>query len=312
MDVAFGRLHLRRKFARRSYEPIVETLQTVAPGIVVAHNATPLPELLVNGPHRVLLYAHNATLFRSMSNFETNRVVGSCEFVVCVSKHVRETLSARVPDALRSRFRVVRSGVDTVAFSPGAREQRGGLRVLFIGRTIPGKGADVLLQAGALLGRNDVEYTIVGSYGFDASAALTDYERKLRTMAEGLRHVRFEPFVDRAALPALLRDADVLVVPSLGHEAWALTVGEGMATGLAVIASRLGGIPEQLGDAGILVAPGDAGELAEALRLVRDDPEERERLGRAARARALGQDWAWSWDAFEEVLADFPAPVSAP
>ena len=61
-------------------------------------------------------------------------------------------------------------------------------------------------------------------------------------LADGLRpNVKFVPFVDRSALPSLLRTADVLVVPSRWAEPSGLTVGEGLATGLPVIASLVGG-----------------------------------------------------------------------
>ncbi len=93
----------------------------------------------------------------------------------------------------------------------------------------------------------------------------------------------FQPFVDRDALPPLLRTADVLVVPSRWAEPSGLTVGEGLATGLPIIASRVGGIPEVLGSAGILVEPDDAAGLSAALRRLADDPGLRLRLGREGR-----------------------------
>ena len=112
----------------------------------------------------------------------------------------------------------------------------------------------------------------------------------------------FRPFTDRSALPALLASAHALVVPSRWREPAGLTVGEGMAAGAVVIASRVGGIPELLGDAGVLVRPDDPKALAAAMARVADDPAEREALARAGRARAEQRDWAWAWRLLRDVL----------
>jgi glycosyltransferase involved in cell wall biosynthesis len=167
---------------------------------------------------------------------------------------------------------------------------------MFVGRMIPDKGADVLLRAAALFAGDEVEVVIVGSEGFDSQSPLSRYERGLRKLASAVRpNVQFVPFVDRSALPVLLRSADILVVPSRWAEPSGLTLGEGLATGLPVIASRTGGIPEVLGSAGIMVEPNNPSELAKALRRLVDDPGLRLRMGREARIHAEAHDWGASW-----------------
>ena len=82
-----------------------------------------------------------------------------------------------------------------------------------------------------------------------------------------------------------------------------LKLAEYFAAGLPVVAPRAGGLPTQLRDGvdALLVEPGDPDELAAALRRLRDDPAERDRLGRAARSVAAER---WSWDrSVERVLA---------
>ena len=87
------------------------------------------------------------------------------------------------------------------------------------------------------------------------------------------------------AQAALLRGADVALVPSLWQEACPFGVIEAMAAGLPVLASATGGVPELLGDTGILVPPGDVAAFAAGLRRLAGDAGERARLGRAAQAR---------------------------
>ena len=83
---------------------------------------------------------------------------------------------------------------------------------------------------------------------------------------------------------------DVLVMPSL-QEAFPLACLEAMAAGRPVIASRVGGLPEMVEDGrtGLLVPPGDARAVAEALRRMLPDPAAARRMGAAARARFLDQ-----------------------
>ena len=87
----------------------------------------------------------------------------------------------------------------------------------------------------------------------------------------------------------ILQASDCLVVPSRWHEAAGLVVLEAQASGLPVVASRIGGIPEYLaeGDSGLLFTPGDVDELAAHLRQLCVDPPRCERMGRAARRLAL-------------------------
>ncbi|WP_345752458.1 glycosyltransferase family 4 protein [Microbacterium rhizophilus] len=301
-DVLRGRMGLARRGAERYFAPAVARLRREAPGLVLAHNAPIVPWLLSDSAHRSVLYAHN-DLLRSYSRAEATRIVGAADRVVCVSEALAAQMRAHLPRTLHDRVRVVGNGIDTAAFSPAAERLPGPPRVMFLGRAIPEKGADILLAAAARIRREDVEYVIVGSRGFDSGAALSPYENRLRELAARVPGtVRFEPFVARAELPALLRTADVLVLPSRWPEPWALTVGEGLATGLPVIAARRGGIPEALGDAGILFDPDRPAELADAIAALVEDPARRRALGGQARRSALARDWTWAWSHLAAVL----------
>src|SRR5262245_33745132 len=91
------------------------------------------------------------------------------------------------------------------------------------------------------------------------------------------------------AVRDLLQRADAFVLPSVGlGEAAPVSVMEAMACGLPVVASVIGGTPDMItsGEDGVLVPQGDEKALADALVRLSRGPEERRRLGRAARARA--------------------------
>ncbi len=301
LDGARGLLGLPRRGAQRYFQPAVDALRDREPGIVVAHNAPAVGSLLERTAHRGVLHAHN-NILRSYSPYEASRALEGFERIVAVSESLAGQLVPHLPPSLRERVRVVGNGVDTGMFVPGPNAE-GPLRVMFLGRAIPEKGADVLLQAARLIPRDDVEFVVVGSHEFNSKTALSPFEQRLRTLADDVPGiVRFEPFVERTALPALLQTAHILVIPSRWPDPCPLTIGEGMATGLVIVAADRGGIPEALGDAGILFDPDRPDHLAAVLTELIADPARRAALARRARERALARDWAWSWTRFERVL----------
>ena len=230
-DVILGRVGRQRTGAAKGFQPLADELMRRPRGIVIAHNAPVLPSLLEHSAHQIVLYAHN-DLLRTYSRSEADRALGGVAAIVCVSESLAARTRRSVSPALAGRVRVVENGVDCVQFFPpeGRDEDVGGrpLRVLFIGRMVPEKGADVLLRAAALTRRDDLEFVLVGSQGFDRGAELSTYERTLRELAQASSApVRFEPFVDRESLPSLLRTADVLVVPSRWAEPSGLTAARG-------------------------------------------------------------------------------------
>jgi glycosyltransferase involved in cell wall biosynthesis len=297
----FGR---QRSASARYWQPEVDALATEDPAIVIAHNAPVLPWMLRSSPHRVVLYAHN-DLVRTMTKHESGRAFDNVGAIVCVSESLAGQMSRRLPRSLVDRVRVVENGVDCEQFRPSSHASTSPVRVMFVGRMIPEKGADVLLQAGALLSRDDIEIVIVGSRGFDRDAELSAYEQELRELASRSRvPVQFLPFVAREELPTLLQSADLVVVPSRWQEPSALTAGEALATGLPVIASRIGGIPAVIGSAGVLVQPDNPAALAHEIERLADDPVARAGLAKAARRRAEERDWSWTWSTLKTVLAE--------
>ena len=190
---------------------------------------------------------------------------------------------------------VVPVGVDTEVFRPPAAPRVPGRVVSVASSDSPMKGATVLLEAvGKLATERDVELVMVGRPKEDGPVM-----RLIDELSIGDR-VRFVSGLTDQALAALLGSAEVAVVPSL-YEGFSIPAVEAMACGTALVASRAGALPEVVGDCGVLVKAGDAGELAHALGDLLDDPATRDRLGRAGRERVCA---TYSWTHVAAATAD--------
>jgi glycosyltransferase involved in cell wall biosynthesis len=186
-------------------------------------------------------------------------------------------------------------GVDPV--DPGASRNGvgGGTSFLCVAAVHPGKGHDLLLEALGSLGDRAWTLTCVGSLDVDP-----DHAAALQTQVYARsweRRVIFTGPLVGTALAATYDAADLLVLPSRS-ESYGMAVVEGLAHGLPVVATAVGGIPEALGRApagglpGLLVPAEDPRALAGALRAWLDDPTLRERLeSAAARRRPTLRRW---------------------
>jgi glycosyltransferase involved in cell wall biosynthesis len=149
-----------------------------------------------------------------------------------------------------------------------------------VARLSPEKDIESLLKATALAAREDADLRLEVAGDGPCMA-------ELRRAAAGFGidgRVRFLGEV--RDVPALLARAGLFVLPSR-TEGVSLTLLEAMASGLAVVATRVGGTPEVVahGETGLLVPPGDPAALAAAVLRLRRDAFERERMGRAGRLR---------------------------
>jgi glycosyltransferase involved in cell wall biosynthesis len=301
-DAALARLGLPRAGARRAWAAALAAQDEWDPCHVLLHNAPEAVALVDTDRHIPVLYAHNQ-LLRTYSQREAGRALEQASRVVCVSAYLAAATADRLPPSLRERVRVVTNGVDAEAFAATRPPREAGLRVAYLGRVVPDKGVHVLLEAARLLARRDLAVTIVGRPGFAADAPVTDYEASLHRLARDVPGgVTFTSFLPRPELPPLLARQDVVVVPSVWPEPFALAALEGMAAGAAVVASDVGGIPEAVGDAGTLVSPGDAAALAGALRTLADEPAALAAAQERARAHAREHAWPAAWAALDREL----------
>ncbi len=166
--------------------------------------------------------------------------------------------------------------------------------VLGVGRLHPQKGFDVLVRAAAgWTARTPTPLVAIAGSG-PLHGALQEQIVALRAPVALLGR--------RGDVADLLAAADVVVLPSV-WEARSLAAQEALAAGRPLVASAVGGLPELLGDAAVLVPPGDPAALGAAVAWLLDDPDAAAALAARGRARAAG--WPGEADTLAQVVAAY-------
>lgn len=228
--------------------------------------------------------------------------------VVTTSRFAKRALvRAGVP---RPQIRVVPPGLDALFHGrPPLRSARPHPRLLTVANLLPEKGVRAFLDVLHSLQGQPWTWTLVGDASLNPSYA-RDVLRRLHTSGLADR-VTYTGPVSPSTLRTWYDRSDVFVLPSL-FETRSMAMREAMARGLPVVGHRVGGLPENLGDApaGHLVPPGDATALAAALRSLLTDPMSRRYKGRAAhRQSQTFPTWQEAATRFRSALADLTAPT---
>ncbi len=198
--------------------------------------------------------------------------------VVAVSDGVGAVLSSALGSV---RVAVIGNGVDVERFgSAGARHDPP--RILYAGVVTPRKGLLDLFAASETLRGDGIPHEVIVAGGTPDEGP----EAEAAVNAAAGEVVRFVGPQQREDMAALYREADLFCLPSW-WEAMPLSLLEAMASGLPVVATRVGEIPRivESGVSGLLVPPRDPDALAEALRSLLQDPDLRAAMGVAGRRR---------------------------
>jgi glycosyltransferase involved in cell wall biosynthesis len=237
------------------------------------------------------------------------RVASRMPRVVVVSQNSIKDIHADMGVSL-DRMRLVPVGVDPELFLPMPHvTRRPGRLITTASADVALKGLSYLLEAMAKLRtERDVTLTIIGKPREGASNDLID--------RLGLRpHIEFVSGVSDERIVELYAEAELAVVPSL-YEGFSLPAIEAMSTGICLVATDGGALPEVTGRDGETVLQckaGDVEALATAIRRGLDDDALRARIGAAGRTRVV-ERWSWKHcaqltvDQYREVLA-MPANI---
>jgi len=186
------------------------------------------------------------------------------------------------------RLTVMPNGVAPhFADAPDAEAAEGGsVRLAFVGAWLPRKGTSTVVDAVALLLRRRVEFSLALLGTGPADDVAADFPPEAR------KRISVTPSYPNAQLPRLLAGREVLLFPSLS-EGSSVALLEGMASGLAPVASRVGAAPDIIDPDGngVLVEPGDAAGVADAVERLAGDRGSLLRVRRCAQETARRHRW---------------------
>jgi glycosyltransferase involved in cell wall biosynthesis len=279
------------------------------------------PRFKERSPKRRVVLEMQAEWLSQMDATEVGTALAATDAIVGVSDHISRLFRASFP-AYRGEVVTAYNGVNVDDFQPAPDAGlRAGdeLPILFVGRVSPEKGIHTLIEAFArIASRNDrARLDIVGARGtlredflvgisadplvralsrfYDGSTG-AEYQLHLDRLVSKLGltgKVRFIGPVPHRELPRWYRASAVVVNPSLS-ESFGISMVEGMACGVPVVGTRIGGMLETVldGETGLLVEPERPGLLSDAVGSVLEDPGRATRMGTMGRERAV-EHFSW-------------------
>jgi glycosyltransferase involved in cell wall biosynthesis len=267
-------------------------LSEVAPLVLTVHNAQP----------------HGSLTQRLYQDFRRTAILRHFKAIVVHSQFTRQQIVEK-NWAPAERIHVIQHGVldyylSLEASGPSEPVSASNQTVMFFGNIEAYKGLDVLIRAFALLPADLVARTqllVAGSPNTD----IVPLKKLAHDLGIEQRMVWKLGYIREEEVPELFRSATVVALPyrAIDQSGVLMTA---LAFGKAIVASRTGGFPEVIRDGvhGLLVSPGDAPELAQALHNVLANPARRQAMEQASRNLAKTElSWAASAQKTMEVYA---------
>lgn len=216
-------------------------------------------------------------------------------FVVTISEYNRRFLEKLLSEeGLSDKIHVVHCGLDPEVFTPSRGPRRDGseFTIVGVGQLAPRKGFHVLVEACHHLAERDVPFRCYilgeGEERGRLEGLIEQYNLREQVLLPGrIYQEDLRNFLERASIFALPCVKD----KSGDQDGIPVVLMEAMAMELSTVSTDISGVPELIDHerSGLLTPPGDAIALADTLHRLRDDPELRERLGKAARKTVVNE-----------------------
>lgn len=212
--------------------------------------------------------------------------LNSADRVICYTEDERTRLEKL--GIASANIRVIHNGIDTSLFVPpeGGRGKTDN-QILWIGRLVPGKRVDCLIDAFNILvhKKQDYRLTIVGE-----GPLKEKIKCKIRDLGLS-QYISLRDFIANSELPELYRNSSVFVLTSI-NEGVPRTILEAMACGVPVVSTKLPQLMNIVEGCGILVPLKDPKSVAEAVSRITTDRELAQKLGNNGRVKVV-KDYSW-------------------
>ena len=255
---------------------------------------------LANEPHPGM-----RLLIRRWHNFlrMQKKVAGQLRHIITVSEaSKRDIVEAFATNP--ANIHVLYNGVDCNEFRPLVQITREPFRIITTASADqPLKGTQHLLPALARIKRTmpQIQLTFIGK---PRPGGITE---QLINELQLQDNIEFVHGITGEEINRLYARANVAIVPS-EYEGFGLPAAEAMASGIPLISSDGGALPEVVGEAGVIVPAGDPSAIADALAMLLKDPQKRRQLSKAGRERMLNH---FDWQVVARRLTDYYMQVIA-
>ncbi|MCX7698797.1 MAG: glycosyltransferase family 4 protein [Candidatus Goldbacteria bacterium] len=232
-------------------------------------------------------------IFDNRTNFQKKFIMEKVDMFLPFTQMAKKVLEMEGVE--KDKITVIYPGVDTERFSPGNKPpelmfkhniDKDSFVILYVGKLVSWKGVHNLIYVAKILRNKGLKNFIIAVVGKGAQK-----ENMIKLIKESNieEHFRFFDFISYNEMPDIYRMADIFVLPSYPTMTWQEQFGmvliEAMATGKPVISTMSGAIPEVIGNAGILIPPGDYFALTNAVNELMENSNLREKLGKIGRER---------------------------
>ena len=234
--------------------------------LIEIHNRPYLIEQIAkksNFPITLFLHNDPQTMKGSKSVQERENILQKCAAVFCVSKFIKKQFLDGIKEDYK-KVHVLYNGVDRKLKNFPLKQNE----ILFVGRLVVEKGVDLFINAmeSIALRFPDWSFVLIGSSKLGDNDNTNSYAyratEKFKTIGS---QAKFYGFKDNDFVQEKMKNGSIIIIPSLWEEPFGLVAAEAMSNGLAIIASKVGGIPEIVEGNGILINNINQEKLEEAI-----------------------------------------------
>lgn len=288
-----------KRLSKSMYPNIVEFAEVNAEGFTYVSSKSRYPVVIRCHTPTFVLRDHYAqseiTYDTHLTIFMEKHCIRKANGITAPSNDMAQVIEQEFDD-LKNKVTAIANPIDTNYYkfqkSTNLKYSKKDIVVLHVGRLERVKGIWVLAKAIAKISQSvpNVRYVFVGGDRQDAEGRSNLEQLKSFFQSTGVsQKVQFVIDADQDTLINCYAEADIAIVPSLNYESFSYTCAQAMSSGLPVIASRIGGIPETVddGECGILFTPGDIKDLAEAIKTLANDGPLRQKMGLHGRNKAV-------------------------
>jgi UDP-glucose:(glucosyl)LPS alpha-1,2-glucosyltransferase len=222
--------------------------------LIEIHNRPYLIEQITkNSNFPITLFLHNdpQTMKGSKSAKDRQNILEKCEAVFCVSEFIKNKFLEGI-SITTEKVHVLYNGVDRKLKKFPIKKKE----ILFVGRLVSEKGADLYVKALRSIAPTfpDWKFGLIGSFRLGEQKNTNSYaHRVIKIFNEIGSQALFHGFKNHEFVEEKMKTASIIVIPSIWEEPFGLVAAEAMSNGISIIASKVGGMSEIIGDNGVLI-----------------------------------------------------------